>query len=269
MYKLVAIDMDGTLLTDDKLITKENIEAIKEAKKQGCVVVINTGRPYEGILETNELLKVENIKDYYLNFNGSLVQDDEFKIIHEEVISGKDIKFFQKEAERLNTHLHAFTKTYGLITLDENPYTDIEVRINKISVDVKDFKEVADDEVVIKAMFVDEKSKLDNVFRELDKSIYENYQVVRSSEVFLEVLNQKADKFTGVLALADYLGIKNEEIITIGDAGNDYSMVKNAGLGVAMKNGFKEVIEVAKYVTENDNNNSGVAEVINKFVLNK
>ena len=93
------------------------------------------------------------------------------------------------------------------------------------------------------------------------------YSMVRSSKIFLEFLHRGIEKGSALKSLASYLNVKMDETMAIGDAGNDISMIKAAGIGVAMKNAFPEVLEIADYITENDNNNSGVAEALNKFII--
>lgn len=99
---------------------------------------------------------------------------------------------------------------------------------------------IADDEVMIKIMMIDEPEILGPAIEKLPKEVYEKYTVVRSTPYFLEFLNKDANKGLGVELLAKHLGIKREEIITLGDAGNDVHMIEYAGLGVAMGNSFDE-----------------------------
>ena len=98
------------------------------------------------------------------------------------------------------------------------------------------------------------------------KEVYEKYTVVRSTPYFLEFLNKEVNKGTGVKLLADHLGVKQEEVMTFGDAENDLDMIVYAGMGVAMANGFEEVKEAANYITDS-NEEDGVAKAIEKFVL--
>ena len=117
-------------------------------------------------------------------------------------------------------------------------------------------------------MYIDEPDYLSNVIKNLPKEAYERFNIVQSAPFFLEFLNPKADKWYAIEALANHLGIKNDEIMTFGDAHNDYLMVKNAGLGIAMGNGIDELKKVAKFVTV-PNYENGVAYALNKFVFNK
>ena len=115
-------------------------------------------------------------------------------------------------------------------------------------------------------MMIDEPEILQKAIDNLPEDLYEKYTVVRSAPYFLEFLNKEANKGTGVGMLADHLGIKKEEVICVGDAGNDLHMIEYAGLGVAMENATDDVKEKAGYITKS-NNEDGVAHVIEKFML--
>ena len=113
---------------------------------------------------------------------------------------------------------------------------------------------------------IDEPEVLQKAVDNLPKEVYEKYTVVRSTPYFLEFLNKEVNKGTGVKLLADHLRVKQEEVMTFGDAENDLDMIVYAGMGVAMANGFEEVKEAANYITDS-NEEDGVAKAIEKFVL--
>lgn len=265
MYKLMAVDMDGTLLREDKTISPKTKEAINKATQKGVKVVLASGRPIEGLERYLEELNLVSEEDYVMSFNGGVIQNVKTKaVISKNVLTGKDLKRLYAIAQDLHINIHAFTKQ-GCITPKMNEYSEVEGRINQIPVHVVDFNTVADDEDVIKVMMVDPEPILEEAIKKLPKALYEQYHIVRSAPFFLEFLNPAAGKGTGVKALANHLGILQEEIICIGDAGNDLDMIEYAGLGVAMGNAFEEVKAIADYVTY-DNESDGIAHVIEKFI---
>ncbi len=268
MYKLIAIDMDGTLLNSKKEISKGNETAVKTAKLKGTNVVIATGRPQVGIKRYSDQLSCENCNDYQIVFNGALVINNKTnEVIYEELLNGKDVEYLYRISKDLKINIHAFNRNQECITPKMSKYTELEGSINNINVGIVDFNTIEENEKIIKIMFIDEPEILQTAIDNLPDEVYKKYSVVRSAPYFLEFLNKKAEKWKAVEALANHLNITNEETICIGDAGNDYEMVKNAGLGVAMANGFKEVLDVAKFITK-DNNSDGVAYAINKYVNN-
>ncbi len=269
MIKLCTIDLDGTLFDKNKNISKENIEAIKKAKENGCKIVIATGRPYNGVLPVLKKLDLLSEDDYVICYNGAKVFNVKtLEIIFSTTISGKDIKELYTESKRLNTFFHAFRKNEELITDRHNPYTDVETRINKIIDILFDFNDIKDDDEFLKCMMVNEQSKITNAINNLNEKFKNKYSVVRSSNIFLEFLNSFTNKGSALEALANYLNIPISDTMAIGDAGNDIAMIKKAGIGVAMENSFDEVLKIADYITLS-NENSGVAKAINKFINEK
>ena len=115
-------------------------------------------------------------------------------------------------------------------------------------------------------MLIDEPKILDKAIEKLPKEIYEKYMVVKSTPYFLEIINKDSSKGVGLAALAKHLNVKKEEIIAVGDAGNDIAMIEYAGLGVAMANAQEDVKKIANEITKS-NQEDGVYEVVKKHIL--
>lgn len=266
MYKLIALDMDGTLLNEKKVISKENVKAIQKAVAKGVKVVLATGRPTKGIQSYLKELNLISEDDYAIAYNGAIVQNTKSgDIIFKALMSMDDLHFLYSLSKELNVNIHALTPD-SCITTRVNKYSQLEASVNGIPLEIVDFDTIENNTAIVKTMFVDEPEILQAAVDKLPKEIYDKYTVLRSEPYFLEFLNKKVNKGTGVEILAKKLGIKKEEIICIGDAGNDIHMIKYAGLGVAMGNAFPEVKKIADYITKT-NEEHGVAHVINKFVL--
>lgn len=269
MYKLIALDMDGTLLTTDKRVSEKNKAAIKEAEAKGVKIVLASGRPLIGITKYLNELDLLKDDDYVLSFNGGLVQNTKTqKVVSKLPLKGRDLKNIYRISKELNINIHAFSAKDGLITPKISQYTEHEADINGIEINIRDFNEIDDEEDIIKVMMIDPQEILDPAIKKLPAELYEKYSVFKSAPFFLEFTNKEVDKGLGLKKLGEYLGIKKEEIIACGDAGNDLSMVKYAGLGVAMENATKEVKEVANFITTS-NDEDGIANVIEKFILNE
>ena len=269
MIKLLGIDLDGTLLDSAKNISTLNKEAIKAASNLGVKVVIATGRPLKGVLKILEELNLNNKSDFVIVYNGGkILNTGTNELIFSSTITGSQVKHVFSEALRLDSYIHAFRKNEEFVNYKANIYSDVEIDINGLSDLIIDFNEISDSDEFIKTMIVDDEIKINKIEKEIDKSLRESMTVVRSSNIFLEFLNPDVEKGLALLKLAAYLGIKPEETMAIGDAGNDLSMIKDAFIGVAMSNGSSICKENADYITKADNNNSGVAEAINKFIIN-
>lgn len=268
MYKLIAIDMDGTLLNSKKELTKETKDALIAARKKGVYIVLASGRPTEGIMSFVNELELNSDDDYVLSYNGCLVQKTKSKeIISNTTLTGKELKYLYGISKELNLNIHAFSEKRGLITPKHSKYTYVEAELNGIDISIVDFDTVPDDEIIVKVMMIDEPSILDAGMKHLPKEVYDIFSIAKSTPYFLEFFNKESNKFVGVSKLAEYLGIKNEEVITIGDAMNDFPMIEQAGLGIAMGNAVDKIKEVSKYITDTNDNN-GVAKAVEKFILN-
>ncbi|MBE6050401.1 MAG: sugar-phosphatase [Clostridium sp.] len=267
MYKIIALDMDGTLLNDEKIITEKTKNALMKAREKGVKVVLASGRPVDGLKKYLKELNLIDNDEYVLSFNGGLVQrTGNEDVIFEVGLTGKDLHYLNDISSELNVNIHAFSPNRGLITPKISKYTEVEANLNDIDINVIDFSEVGEDEHIVKVMFIDEAEILDEAIEKLPKEIYEKYTVVKSTPFFLEVINKTSGKGRGLKALADHLNVKQEEIIAVGDAANDLDMIEYAGLGVAMGNATEEVKEKANYITAS-NNEDGIAEIIEKFIL--
>lgn len=269
MYKLIALDMDGTLLTSDKTISERTKRAIASAREQGVKVVLASGRPIDGMQDKLNELGIDGDNEFVVYFNGSMVKElGTNKVIHSAIIDGKRAKQVADLAQQLGADCHAFSTELGLITPRLNEYTDIESTINGVPVTEMDFAQLDDDHPIIKAMIVAAPEQLNEVIKQIPQSFRETFTIVQSAPFFLEFLSLDSNKGVGVKAIADYLDITAENVICMGDAENDHHMLEYAGLGVAMENAMEQTKAIADYITAS-NNDDGVAKVIEEFVLNK
>lgn len=270
MYKLIALDIDGTLLNTNKEVTIEVFEAIQNAKEQGVKVVLSTGRPLPGVKPLLDKLQLNNTGDYVVCFNGAVVQDiGNEAVVSKLEMSVDDFKYINNIAKENNLHIHINTPD-AVLTPNENvgQYTLLEADLNKIPYKYIPENEINDSVTFCKIMIIDEPDLLEELLPKLPKEAYDKYTIVRSAPFFLEFLNKDANKGTGMEKLCKELNITADEVIAVGDEENDRHMIEFAGLGVAMGNARDSIKEIADYITDT-NDNHGVAKVIDKFILNK
>ncbi|OFI49462.1 sugar-phosphatase [Floricoccus tropicus] len=267
MIKLVAIDIDGTLLNDKREITENVKNAIQDAKKAGVKIVITTGRPLPGVKDILDQLNLREEGDYVITYNGALVQaTDTGEEFIREPLSKEDFLEIETESRRIAVHMHAITSS-GIYTANRNigRYSVHESFLVNMPLYYRTAEEMGDLEFV-KMMYIDEPQILDSAIEKLDKEFYEKYTIVKSAPFYLEILNKKASKGNAVMHLADKLGIKVEETMAIGDEENDRSMLEVVGNPVVMENGNPEIKKLAKYITKS-NNEDGVSHAIKTYVL--
>ncbi len=266
MYKLIAVDMDGTLLNSEHKISTYTKNTIKKAKEKGVKVVLASGRPVAGLIQYAEELDLLTESDYVVGFNGCVIKCIKTnEILQMETITGRDLKEIYELSREIGVAMHAYIddvcKSPG-----KSKATLQDTTLNRVKLVQSTFEEIKDDDVVIKAMFADEKVAIDDAIVKTPPLLKNRYSISRSADIYLEFLNPNINKGKGVIAVANHLGIKAEEIIAFGDAENDKYMLEIAGVGVAMGNAYKEVKQIADFVTSS-NNEDGVAIALEKYVL--
>jgi Cof subfamily protein (haloacid dehalogenase superfamily) len=269
--KLVAIDIDGTLINDQREITPRTVEAIKAASKQGVKIVLCTGRPMTGVQAYLDQLGLNDADDQYvISFNGALAQSTSGNVLVNYTMSFDDYADWQsyciKEGVKSQIETRDFIYT---INRDLSPYTIYESDLVSMPIRYRTLDELSrtqDQYIIAKAMMVDKKARIDQAWKDLPKDMTDRFSIVRSEDFYLEFMNKQASKGNALHVLSQELGIKQDEVMALGNAQNDDSMIEYAGLGVAMGNSIPETIKIAD-VTTDDNNHDGVGTAIEKYVL--
>ncbi|MDF2881097.1 MAG: sugar-phosphatase [Clostridiaceae bacterium] len=270
MYKLIAMDMDGTLLRDDKTISNKTKITIKKALELGIKIVLTSGRPIQGIKNYLDELQLTGKDDYVIGLNGAVIcRTSDYSVVSSNaVLTGKDLKYIYSKVKNLNAYFHAFTEKEDLVKEKSKFSDDDEKRLN-LKVRTVDLPNgVNDEDEILKVVLEQEKEVIDEIMSQIPKELFQEYSIFRSIDFMIEFMNKNCNKAAGVEKLAQYLGIRKEEIITIGDAVNDIEMIQYAGLGVAMGNAKDEIKSIADFITKN-NEDDGVSYVIEKFIINK
>ncbi|HHK9059479.1 TPA: sugar-phosphatase [Escherichia coli] len=219
----------------------------------------------------NDLLSagMELPGDYCITYNGALVQKAaDGSTVAQTALSYDDYRFLEKLSREVGSHFHALDRT-TLYTAnrDISYYTVHESFVATIPLVFCEAEKMDPNTQFLKVMMIDEPAILDQAIARIPQEVKEKYTVLKSAPYFLEILDKRVNKGTGVKSLADVLGIKPEEIMAIGDQENDIAMIEYAGVGVAMDNAIPSVKEVANFVTKS-NLEDGVAFAIEKYVLN-
>jgi Cof subfamily protein (haloacid dehalogenase superfamily) len=268
VIKLIAIDLDGTLLNEKKQISERTQTALKAAKQKGVKVVLCTGRPLLGIKSYLKLLGLTDKGDFAITYNGGLVQkSDSGEVISEKILTRDQLLSIYDLSKELDVPMNFIDlrqvycppypeskpSLYGQI-MKALPFTDIEM--DRIP---ESFK-------ANKAIFCVSQKILDSAISQIPSSYYDRFTIMKSRPFLLEILNKEVDKGKGLRALGGFLGIAPEEMMTLGDEENDLAMIDYAGLGVAMGNAIEPLKQKAQFVTRT-NREDGVAYAVEKFVL--
>lgn len=273
-YKIIASDMDGTLLNDDKNISNYNLAMINKATSLGVKFVIASGRVpatlkfYEETIGKNQPI---------ICANGAIVLDHNKNIIYSNPISKSNlIKIIDILREDKDTYYHFYDgdvfcseqfeysakKFYNFNRKVEKKYR-MEIRIIK---DAKDYI-VRSNSNIDKIVVMDDDIKYLEYLRYKIDNLNE-IETTKSELNNVEIMGIGSSKGNALKLLAKHYEVPVEQCIAIGNDENDISMINAAGIGVSMVNGKDSLKKYADYITEKDNNNGGIGEIIEKFILN-
>ena len=265
-YKMLVLDMDDTLLNDDYKISSKNKAALIKAQELGVYVVLASGRPTSAMESYAKDLQLDHYNSYMLSFNGAVIIDvKKNTVIFEQSLSKEDI---HRLYDFSVTHrVHIITYIDGAIISETNSeYIDIETRITGMPHrKVAHFKEAVQSSA-IKCIMLEEPTYLKQV-ESILKTEMPDKSVSTSKPFFLEITQHGIDKAASLARLATQLNINADEIIAVGNASNDLSMIEYAGLGIWVDNVTPELRDKAQVIVAS-NNNDGVAEVVERFILN-
>lgn len=268
-YKVLVLDLDGTLTNKNKELPARNQEIIIQAQKEkGTTIVLASGRPMFGITPLAKALKMDEFGGYILSFNGGKTIDYQSKEVIQELVLPQDML----------ADLYASSKQYGMelisyeddFIITENPddiYVQKEAFLNKMPCKkVDNFLEYITFNVP-KCLMVGDAEPMVNIEQEMKAKYGYRLNIFRSEPYFLEIMPQGIDKAQSLSVLLGHLKLTKEEMIAIGDGFNDLTMIQYAGLGVAMSNAQQQVKDAAQYITLS-NEEDGVAHAVEKFILN-
>lgn len=262
-YKMLVLDMDDTLLNDNHEVSAENAAMLAKAQELGVYVILASGRPTPAMTTYAKELNLHN--SYMISYNGAVISDlKEDKIIFEQTLTQEQIHELYEYSVKSKTHIITYVNG-KIVSETDSEYIDIEKNITGLEHNkVVSFKAEVQSSAV-KCILLEEPNYLKEV--ELDlKLAMPHLSVSMSKPFFLEVAQNGIDKGASIKILADKLGILQSEIIAVGNAGNDLTMIEYAGLGVWVDNVDPELRHKADVIVAS-NNDHGVAEVVRRFIL--
>ena len=268
MFKAVCLDLDGTLLDDDKKISDRSFLLLDNLIENGIEVIIATGRHFYMVSDFLKPLK----RDIMVCANNGAMSrfKESNKLVNVEYVSNcKFLEIYNKALEcGMNPYIYvdSFVDGYHLAIKDGQPkksHFEENIVDKKIAVDsVRYFSQidVKSLETVLCIAFLDQKERIDEFYEYFkdEEDLVKNMYFVPNGKKVLEFQSKKADKW---IAITNYLKSKNislSEVVSFGDEFNDKSMVKNSGMGFAMKNGIEELKSLTNNITEFTNNEDGV-----------
>lgn len=263
---MLVVDMDDTLLNDNHIISDENTAMLLKAQEMGVYVVLASGRPTSAMIEYAKFLQCDINNSFMISFNGSTITDlKEDKVLFEHALTKEQIHSIYDFSKQNNTHIITYLDG-KIISETPSEYIDIESSITGLEhVIVSSFKDYVTTSAV-KCLLLEEPTYLKGI-EPILKTAMPELSVCMSKPFFLEAAPNGVDKGAAVKFLAEKLNINPSEIIAIGNAGNDLTMIQYAGLGVWVDNVELELREFGDVIVAS-NNDHGVAEVVKRFIVN-
>lgn len=291
MYKLIAIDLDGTLLNSNGIVSNETKEILQEIIEKNIKIVLTSGRMIDSIKAIAEEIGGQK---YLIAGNGSIVYDIENEgILYKNFLSKEKVLDVIKICEENSIYYNIYTEKevltpalkYNVLYYHKENANREEKDRTKINIvnNMYEYVQNAERDDYLKITICDENKMIFNsIIRMIKqikgidvlevehmsrKSIMQGTETIELSYSYTEVSAQNVDKWEAIKYILEQEDIQTEEVIAIGDNINDKKMIENAGLGIAMKDSTPIITEIANIITEETNNSDGVAKALKEIIL--
>lgn len=266
-YKLIATDMDDTLLNSKNKISKGNKQAIINVQKKGVKFVLASGRPTFAMTAYAKKLHMHNLGGYILAFNGGEIRDAHTnEVIYYEGLEKEDMIKMYEASKELGVAIVFYNEDTVYGSLD-NKNVRVEPTLCKMK-----FQKFDDIEEIFslgiekstKAMFIAEPEEIKKADKIMKEKFGNDYFFATSKPIFLEIANKNVNKGKSIVRLGEIIGIKPEEMIAIGDGENDRTLLEKVGMPAVVSNAKDSLKEIAKFVSSS-NEEDGLKTLINEF----
>ena len=267
-YKLLVLDVDGTLLNNEKEISKRTLSTLLKAQHTGIRIVLASGRPTSGLLPLAKALEMGNFGGFIVSYNGAqIINAENGEVMFDKRINPELIPYLEKKARKNNFSIFTYHDEYLLTDNADNVHIRREAWLNNLRIMEEEEFSIAIDFAPCKCVLVsDDEEALRGLENHWKRRLDGVLDVFPSEPYFLEVVPCGVDKANTLGVLMEQLGVKREEVIAIGDGVADVTMLQLAGKSVAMGHAQDSVKICADYVTAS-NEEDGVAQAVEKLVL--
>jgi Cof subfamily protein (haloacid dehalogenase superfamily) len=266
-YRILVLDIDGTLTNSQKEISPATKQALHDLQASGVKVVLASGRPTCGMTHVAKEIELERFGGFLLSYNGGRITDCKTgQIIYQKVLPNACIAPLYAFAKEHGVHIMSYENDQIITEHPDDPYVEVEARINRMFLKpVNDFVRTIQFPVV-KCIFTGDGGVLE-ALEPMAVREFEELNIYRSEPFFLEIMPPSIDKAYSLSKLLEHLGLTKEQMVACGDGFNDLSMIEYAGMGVAMANAQPVVKRAADWITSS-NDEDGIVRVIHKFFNN-
>ena len=266
-YRAIALDLDGTLTNHEKVVTPKTREALLKAASEGAVIILASGRPTYGIEPVAECLELQKRGGYILSYNGgNIVNAQTGEKLFTQFLPDEVIPILYKYAREKNHALLGYAGNEIITEMPDDQYVKEESRINKMNIRKVENLMDALEPHPTKLLMTGDPSDMLKAEQELLDMVGDKMDIFRSAPFFLELVPKGIDKAQSLRRLLAKINLTPADMIAFGDGYNDLSMLKLAGMGVAMANAAPEVRADADYITLS-NEEDGVAAALEHFAM--
>ena len=264
-YRAIALDLDGTLTNHEKVVTPKTREALLQAASQGAVIILASGRPTYGIEPVAECLELNKQGGYILSYNGgNIVNAKTGEKLFSQFLPDEVIPELYAYAEENGHALLGYAGNEIITEMPDDQYVKEESRINKMNIRKVDNLFESLEPHPTKLLMTGDPTLMLKAEEKLVEKLGDRMDIFRSAPFFLELVPKGIDKAKSLTRLLTKINLTPADLIAFGDGYNDLSMLKLAGIGVAMENAAPEVRAEADYVTLS-NEEDGVAAALTHF----
>ena len=269
-YKIIALDLDGTLTNSSKIITPRTKEALFEYQEQGGRIVLASGRPTNGVIPIAEKLELNHYGGYILSYNGGqIINMQTGELLFEKRIAPEWLPYFEKKAKKNGFAIFTYHKDFILTDKPDNKYVIQEAKLNNMQiVNADNFAEAVDFAPCKCMLASDNEEALTGLENHWKKRLGGVLDTFRSEPYFLEVVPQSINKGNTLGVLLSKLDILPEEVVAIGDGVCDVTMLQLAGVGIAMGNA-EDSVKACVDKTTHTNEEDGVATAVERTILSE
>lgn len=276
--KAIVLDIDGTLLTTDRRITKRTREAIIEAQELGIKVILASGRSSNGLIPFAEELKIHNYGGLIVSNNGAVVVNGSNKTVyHNETVDIPAMKKLIQHLEQFDVHILLMDHNYLYTVNVENAVIQSEAHKFNVALaesedcglEIQELRHLNNFDIPVnKINIATNPPELLKIREEILAPIKNDISYSFTSPYFIEIMKKGIDKARGLDAALQELNLTNKQAIAFGDGENDLSLIRHAGIGVAMGNATENIKNHANFITHS-NDEDGIVKVLEEKVFNK
>lgn len=261
-YKLIVLDVDGTMLNSNREVTKRTVQTLRRVQQMGIKVALASGRPTYGILPLARRIDLDVYEGYIISYNGAQVMEaKDGQIIFERRIDPQMVPYIEKKARKMGLTMAYYDGNEVVSDDISNPHVVDEAQMNGMSLRQDEMISVGMDDWPSEIMLVsDDEQALNSLEQHMQRHLAGVMDTIHSNPYYLEIVGYQVGKSYAMSALVQKMGIQMSEVLAIGDGAADINMIQMAGTGVAMGNATEGVRRCADFTTlSNDEDGAAVA----------